>query len=348
MKQTIIFLLLVLGSSAAFLAGIHQNSAFFRSRLSYSVDASDYSPKESDYEKGDDSSPSWDNEEEDEEDNPHKSTELKPVPMSKNAGNRFIICLWDRLLDSENREPLDLHDDRIQHTEDHVLFCRKSNLYNETFNADSMVDILFSRQILSSDLRRVIGQVMCYESTELSHVKELLPKDPLVQFFTNGDISNIPIYRWRHIRDYTLRQDDGRFGCPVMLLALDEDGTEDLRQETNMTNLEHMIRSERVIATGPLHHCTESKDDPASTAVGDLIFYNAKDREAAIKFAEDQPRAEEGLYKSMQVHFYNNLDVTGKFVAENFMAKEAVTDMRKAMDVWGYPVGDDQTPWINW
>lgn len=350
MKRTIFFLLLTIGSSTGFLAGIQRNAAFLQSRLSYSADSADYSPKESDYEKGDELYPSslGEGEDDDDEDNEFKSVELKPVPMSKNAGNRFIVVLWDRLLDSEKRHSLDLHDDRIQHTEDHVMYCRKSNLYNETFNADSMVDFLFSRQILSSDLQRVIGQVMCLESTELKYVKEALQNEPLVQYFTSGDLSDIPIYRWRHIRDYTLRQDDGRFGHPVMLLALDEDGTGELRQETNLTHLEHLIRSERVIATGPLHRCTESKDDPSSTAVGDLLFYNAVDREAGIKFAEDLPRAKAGLYESMQVHFYNNLDVTGKFVADNRFEDEPITDMKEAMDIWGYPTGDDQTPWINW
>lgn len=316
----------------------------------YSVDQSDYSPKDSDYEKDDD----WINPDlvnggpggKDVE-----SVELKPVPMSKNAGNRFLVLFWDRLLDAENRDALDLHEDRIKHTEDHVMFCRKANLYNETFNSDSMVDVLWSRQILSSDLRRVIGQAMCLESDQLTDVHNFLQEEPLLNSFTGGDISNIPIYRWRHIRDYSLRRDDGRYGTPAMMLALDEDaetGTGDLRQQTNETHLEYLIRSERVIATGPLHLCTELKDDPSSTAVGDLVLFNAADRDQAIDFAENTPRAMSGLYKSMQVHFYNNLDVTGKFVAKNRFDYEPADDMKEAMEHWGYPVSDTDTPWLNW
>jgi hypothetical protein len=48
------------------------------------------------------------------------------------------------------------------------------------------------------------------------------------------------------------------------------------------------------------------------------------------------------------VHFYNNLDVTGKFVSEDDLQENPCTDLKEAMEVWGYPVHDDQTPWLNW
>ena len=72
------------------------------------------------------------------------TVELLPVPMSKNAGNRFVAFVWDKELDTKQRHVLDLHYDRIALTEDHVMFCRKANLYNDTFNTESMVDILWS------------------------------------------------------------------------------------------------------------------------------------------------------------------------------------------------------------
>lgn len=332
------------------MVGSNRQKAFLPLAMStYSVDQSDYSPKDSDYEKESD----WNAGLGDRGDfgEEFESNELKPVPMSKNAGNRFVALLWDRLLDTKGRDLNDLHYDRIQHTEDHVMYCRKSNLYNETFNADSMVDVLWSRQILSSDLQRVIGQAMCLESAQLGHVQQFLEKEPLVNFFTGGDISEIPIYRWRHIRDYSLRRDEGRHGTPAMMLAFDDDaesGVGDVRQEEHEKSLEYLIRSERVIATGPLHLCTELKDDPSSIAIGDLTLFNAEDREEAIEFVEDEPKAEAGLYKAMQVHFYNNLDVTGKFVAENRMEYEPAADIKEAMEHWGYPVSDEETPWLNW
>ena len=72
------------------------------------------------------------------------TVELEPVGMSKNSGNRFVAVVWDRELDTKGRDALDLHYDRIELTEDHVMFCRKANLYNETFNTESMVDVLWS------------------------------------------------------------------------------------------------------------------------------------------------------------------------------------------------------------
>lgn len=345
-------LLLTVVPATAFLIGrINSKAGFLPLSMStYSVDQSDYSPKDSDYEKDSDWSNSalLDKPTSGEE---FESNELSPVPMSKNAGNRFVALLWDRVLDAEGRDLADLHYQRIQHTEEHVMYCRKANLYNETFNTDSMVDVVWSRQILSSDLQRVIGQAMCLESSQLGHVLKFLSAEPLVQFFTGGDISNIPIYRWRHIRDYSLRRDDGRDGTPAMLLAFDDEaetGVGEIRQEEYERNLEYLIRSERVIAAGPLHLCTELKDDPSSIAVGDLVLFNAEDREGATEFVENEPKAMAGLYKSMQIHFYNNLDVTGKFVAEHLFDYEPAADMKAAMEHWGYPVSDEETPWLNW
>jgi uncharacterized protein YciI len=202
---------------------------------------------------------------------------------------------------------------------------------------------------LSSDLRRVIGHAICLESTKLEYVRELLSTEPIIKMFTGGDLTNIPLYRWRHIRDYTLRIDDGRFGFPCMCLGLDDEPEEvgNLREEQRANVLEYMIRSERVIAAGPLYLPTEFKDDPSSIPMGDLVLFNAKDRDDAIKFAEGLPSAEEGLYESMRVHFYNQLDITGKFVSEDPLRDAPCEDMKEALEYWGYPTADDQTPWLN-
>lgn len=194
---------------------------------------------------------------------------------------------------------------------------------------------------------------MCLESTQLDYVQDLLRREPIVQMLTGGDISHIPLYRWRHIRDYSLRIDDGRFGYPCLCLALDNEpeqlgGSSGLRNEIQKETLEYLIRSERVIAAGPLHLPTEFKDDPSSLAMGDLILFNAESREHAIEFAENLPGSQEGLYSDLRVHFYNSLDVTGKFVSEDPLRDAPTAQMKEAMEYWGYPVADDQTPWLNW
>lgn len=112
---------------------------------SFVGDGSDYAPKESDFDKDDEvdtgTSAGMAGYREGAE---TPTVELSPVPMSKNSGNRFIAFIWDKSLDTQDRDVLDLHSSRISLTEDHVMFCRKRNLYNETFNTDSMVDILWS------------------------------------------------------------------------------------------------------------------------------------------------------------------------------------------------------------
>lgn len=118
---------------------------------SYSMDGSEYSSKDSDFvnddvaNMGDDFSKYKGGGGDEEDDTP--TVELQPVAMSKNSGNRFVAFVHDRLLDTENKDALDLHYNRIKLTEDHVMFCRKTCLYNEEFNADSMVDVLWSRQL---------------------------------------------------------------------------------------------------------------------------------------------------------------------------------------------------------
>eukprot|EP00980_Cylindrotheca_fusiformis_P017497 scaffold5490_cov125-Cylindrotheca_fusiformis.AAC.14 len=110
---------------------------------SFAADGSEYSSKDSDYDDEElATSPEYERRHPDEIDAP--TVEHTPVPMSKNAGNRFVAIVWDQEIDTKGRDALDLHLDRDDTVEDHVMFCRKRNLYNETFNTESMVDILRS------------------------------------------------------------------------------------------------------------------------------------------------------------------------------------------------------------
>jgi uncharacterized protein YciI len=202
---------------------------------------------------------------------------------------------------------------------------------------------------------------MCLESTALHYVHDALQRDPIIRMLLGHspkhskgdlaiDISEIPLYRWRHIRDFSLRIDDGRDGYPCMCIALDdedEDLAASIRGDTDAPYLETLMRSERIIAAGPLHVATAEKDDAASTQVGDFFLFNSKHRDDAIAFCEGLPTAQAGLYRSMRVHFYNTLDVTGKFVSEDPLRDAPGEQMKEAMEFWGYPVSDEQTPWLN-
>ena len=203
---------------------------------------------------------------------------------------------------------------------------------------------------LASDLQRIVGNLMMLETTDLKYVHEMLREEPNLVDLNGGDVSKIQLFRWRQIRDYTLRIDDGRFGFPCMMIGLDDEPetVRNLRSETKAKALEYLIKSERVIASGPLHLPTEFKDDPSSIPVGDLVLFNAKNRDDAIQFVEGMPQAMEGLYKDLRVHFYNNLDITGKFVSEDPLRDAPGAQMKEALEYWGYPVDDEQTPWLNW
>jgi len=325
-------------------------------RMSFVADSSDYSSSDSDYTSDEDSKSEYGfGNQGDGEDEESPSIEEIPVPMSKNAGSRFVAMVFDRALASSDQDDvIALHQNRIELTEAHMMFCRKQNLYNETFNTESMADILWSYQILASDLKRTIGHAMCIEAKTLADAQECLARDPIVKSLTDGDITDIPFFRWRQIRDNSLRVDDGRTGLPNLCFSMDRDDTDTsiVRSKVEKERLEYLIRSERVIAAGPLHLPTELKNDPASQMpLGDLILFNADDREDAIAFAESDPLAQVGTYDSMRVHRYNSLDVTGKFITKNYIfdgQTEPTLEMKEALEYWGYPVDDRQTKWINW
>ena len=226
-----------------------------------------------------------------------------------------------------------------------------------TFFAAASVVARARKYSLSSDLQRTIGHAMCIDSPTLDDCREALSRDPIIRSLIGVDddgqcdVSSVPLFRWRQIRDHTLRMDDGRNGLPTMLLAFDRpeamsDGT---REEVQNEHLEYLIRSERIVASGPLHVATKEKSDPKSVAVGTLMIFNAKDRDDAIEFVENDPMAAAGVYETMTVHRYNQLDVTGKFVSENlYYPKQNTYQMKEAMGYWGYPVDDEQTKWLNW
>ena len=124
-----------------------QNTLFMSS---FSSDGSEYSSKDSDYDTDEMEEKDWgENNQYDDGEDDVETIEQKPVPMSKNAGNRFVALYWDHeleqnKLEGEPRESWFLHYDRDDLNEDHVMYCRKANLYNETFNQESMVDVMRS------------------------------------------------------------------------------------------------------------------------------------------------------------------------------------------------------------
>jgi len=319
--------------------------------MSFVADGSDYSSTDSDYESEDDGSGMSNQDSKSAGFRPlavdEPAIEESPVSLSKNSANRFIVFYYDKDIDTLEREDvMELHDDRVECTEDHVLYCRKANLYNDTFNYNSMTDVVWSYPLLSTDLKRYVGHAMCLDSMSLQHVQEFISNEPNIQRLTGGDISNISLFRWRHLKDHTLRRDMGRHGVPNLLINIHRTDHDQLRADTNTSHIQYLIQSERVIEAGPLHIATKDKNDPDSIPIGNLILFNAYERDEAIQFAENDPCALAGLYDTMRLHNFNVLDISGKFVVMNRYSDD-IDEMKEALEYWGYPVRDDQTPWIN-
>ena len=127
--------------------------------MSFMADSSDYKADKSDFGEGDEDGDSTTvplRGEVDMADVP--VTEEIAVPMSRNnVGNRFFALVYDRSHSSRydpnaNEDGFaktlwEMHEDRVALTEDHVMWARKQNLYNESFNTESMADVLWSHQL---------------------------------------------------------------------------------------------------------------------------------------------------------------------------------------------------------
>jgi hypothetical protein len=141
-------------------------SSFAADGSEYASGDGDFDPEEEEDDAGEALRSKLEDQDEDMEENMEVPTiELQPPPLSKNAGNRFVAIVWDRVLQvDKSKDVLDLHYDRIRLTEDHVMFCRKQNLYNATFNTESMVDVLWSLPMYVLSLFSIFFSLSIYLS----------------------------------------------------------------------------------------------------------------------------------------------------------------------------------------
>ena len=91
---------------------------------------------------------------------------------------------------------------------------------------------------------------------------------------------------------------------------------------------------------------TPDKNDTDISLVGNLITFNAMKQEEDIEFAENYASAQDRFHDTMRLHNFNILDISGKFGVQN-RYNDDIDEMKEALDYWGYPVHDTQTPWIN-
>jgi hypothetical protein len=73
------------------------------------------------------------------------AVEAKPVPLSKNSAYRFVALYYDAEVDANpGRTRWERHCLRMNGMQHHVLWARCANMYNETFNNNSMADVVWS------------------------------------------------------------------------------------------------------------------------------------------------------------------------------------------------------------
>jgi uncharacterized protein YciI len=256
-----------------------------------------------------------------------------------------------------------------------------------SFLTDSLAIFFSALRSLSADRSLMVGHAICIDSNTVEGAKELLSREPILMALTNelerdidssevifeipktspddenhkaryprADVSNIGFFRWKHIKHYSLRQDDGmsspdnEYMTPTLIISFDHDPSKeiaDLRANTNTSHVEYLMESEQVVMGGPFHQVMGDGEAESATAVGNIMVVNTPGREHAIRFAEDDPCAKVGLYQTIRIHDFNNLDVTGKYVLQNKLHPNEFDHVKDAMDQWGYPVGDDLTAWLN-
>lgn len=307
---------------------------------------------------------------------------LHPVPESPNekVGSKYVAIFFDADIDNDE---LRTEDERFNHRKSfatiksHVRWAREANLVNSTFfgpdNAENKnCDIPFSYTILDTTHTKEIGNIICFNAVTAEDALAYLAKEPIVRYLMKDAKNEESIidelkdkkvlYKWRHVKEAKLRQDDGRFGLPTAMIGLDDIKapsssleSRKIRAEHAKSHYEYLIRSERVIAAGPLlpYDFNHDDDDDKGNSmeihagIGDLVFFNSKSLRDGALFAEEDPLSLQGLYESLQVCRYNTIDISGKHVALDKFSTENDDVVFNEMEEEGYPVYDYQTPWIR-
>lgn len=308
----------------------------------------------------------WDDDDEDERDLSDQTVIIDPIPESPNAIEKYVAVVIDGDFDQTGRSAEELFAFRKSFSNQmaHVRWAREANLRNETINerlGDLEVDVPFSHSLLSPDLQSEIGSLICLNAKSLESALDYLAKEPFICSMTPNlshaqrmkylkDAKTSALHRWMHVKEAKLRQDNGRFGFPTVGLGLDTRSKKNAALRTDLTreHYEYLIRSEKVIACGPLHPLNNNlHEDPEEVAYGSLILFNAASRGEAIQFVESDPLAINGVYKKLTVNQINNIDVSGKHVAMDKFATGPDDIVFEKMEEEGYAVYDYQTPWIQ-
>ncbi|CAB1101327.1 unnamed protein product [Ectocarpus sp. CCAP 1310/34] len=215
---------------------------------------------------------------------------------------------------------------------EHVKWAR---IAKRTFedDPDREAGILWNRSVLSPSKCRVIGNMFCIRSyTKASAIhlgyfyvllrkigsdeavagrKEgalrLLEEDP---YRKSGLFGTVSLYRYPYNMGGGFNWHLSNF--PYLALCMDKKGKAKLREKNNDAHLEYYEKTRRrCIGEGPILSSDLAEDSPRNKPVGSLMFFNAINDEEARETAEGDPFNQAGLYDSVFVARFNEIDLSG-------------------------------------
>ncbi|CAM9851284.1 unnamed protein product [Ectocarpus sp. 4 AP-2014] len=191
---------------------------------------------------------------------------------------------------------------------EHVKWA--SRIAKRTFedDPDREAGILWNRSVLSPSKCRVIGNMFCIRSyTKASEgALRLLEEDP---YRKSGLFGTVSLYRYPYNMGGGFNWHLSNF--PYLALCMDKKGKAKLREENNDAHLEYYEKTRRCIGEGPIQSSELAEDSPRNTPVGSLMFFNAINDEEARETAEGDPFNQAGLYDSVFVARFNEIDLSG-------------------------------------
>ncbi|CAN0408997.1 unnamed protein product [Ectocarpus sp. 12 AP-2014] len=189
---------------------------------------------------------------------------------------------------------------------EHVKWA--SRIAKRTFedDPDREAGILWNRSVLSPSKCRVIGNMFCIRSYTKEGALRLLEEDP---YRKSGLFGTVSLYRYPYNMGGGFNWHLSNF--PYLALCMDKKGKTKLREKNNDAHLEYFEKTRRCIGEGPIVSSDLAEDSPRNKPVGSLMFFNAINDEEARETAEGDPFNQAGLYDSVFVARFNEIDLSG-------------------------------------
>lgn len=181
------------------------------------------------------------------------------------------------------------------------------------YQEDCESTIAWDRSILSPRKQKIIGNMMNIRAHSKAAALRLLENDP---FHKKGLYKTVSLYRYPHS---TLGEHNwGNRNVPYVALIMDEPAKQHSKEEKFLKrrHYHYLEINSRVSGYGPIFDVNTAWDDPDAKQLGSVLFFNAPDDDFAKDFVETDPYNLHGLYKSIFIARFNELDLNGRAQAK--------------------------------